>query len=77
VELVDETFEVYVLPQELFNSKKLIEEKGMAVSSAEIILDPITMVDVSAEDSQKLNLLLEKLQDMDDVQKVFTNAHLI
>lgn len=64
----------YVHPSFLFSSKKLLEEKGMIVSSAQIVYKPISMLEVSKEVKQKIDNLVEKLEDLSDVQNVFANT---
>ncbi|MCY0881061.1 MAG: YebC/PmpR family DNA-binding transcriptional regulator, partial [Firmicutes bacterium] len=49
-------------------------EKGLEVSEAELVQLPKTTVSVSLEDAEKVDTLMQLLDDHDDVQKVYTNA---
>lgn len=64
----------YVDPSNLFSSKKILEEKGVSVSSAELVYKPISNIEAQVEVKQKIDNLVGKLEDLDDVQNVFTNA---
>lgn len=64
----------YVDPLNLFSSKKILEEKGVTVSSAELVYKPISNTETQEEVKQKIDNLVEKLEDLGDVQNVFTNA---
>lgn len=63
----------YVEPGDLFVSKKLLEEKGMMVISAELVYKPLIVNEIEGEAKIKLENLIEKLEDLSDVQNVFTN----
>ena len=43
----------------------------------EIIMDPLTSIDVSKEDSDKISDLSNKIEELDDVQNVYMNRNLI
>ena len=51
-----------------------LKEQGIEFSDAELTMIPKATVQVRGEDAQKLLRLLEALDDLDDVQKVHTNA---
>lgn len=63
----------YVEPGDLFASKKLLEERGMIVNSAELVYKPQVTIDANEESKTKLMNLIDKLEDLSDVQNVFTN----
>lgn len=77
VEDVDETedgIEVYVEPKKLSETKKSLEMAVFKVLSTELYLKPKTLQTITDRRSVSKALnFLEKLQDHDDVQKVFTN----
>lgn len=66
----------YVDPGSLAAAKKTLEEGGMSVASAELVFKPLTVAEVSDENRNKISSLIEKLEDLGDVQNVFTNASL-
>jgi transcriptional/translational regulatory protein YebC/TACO1 len=53
-----------------------LREKGIAWDEAELAMVPKTEVRVEGPDAEKLVKLLELLEELDDVQKVYTNADL-
>jgi len=77
IEEVEDGLEVYSEPQKLYEVKALIEALGLAVKSAELVMDPTTSIDITSETAEKLQNLLVKLEELDDVQKVYTNANFI
>ncbi|NTU73365.1 YebC/PmpR family DNA-binding transcriptional regulator [Candidatus Roizmanbacteria bacterium] len=70
----DEEFYYVFLPfQELGKLKETSHLKGNA---PEIEFRPSTYLSLSSEDSEKLQKLIGAIEDLDDVQNVFTNAEL-
>lgn len=66
----------YVPAKHLAAAKKILEEQKMNISSAELVYKPLNVLDVIPEVKEKLLSLVEKLEDLGDVQNVFLNAHL-
>lgn len=66
--------EVYTKPNTIEAVKKILIEKGLNPTSAEISKKPSTTVQISDVDAAKKILdLMQKLEDLDDVQKVWSN----
>jgi len=61
-------------PTEYLDVKEAIEGAGMEIEQSELTKIPTTSVELSEGDSEKLEGLVEALEDNDDVQKVYTNA---
>jgi len=53
--------------------KQALEEKGIVASEAELAMVPKTTVTVSGPDVESLLKLIESIEDLDDVQKVWAN----
>jgi transcriptional/translational regulatory protein YebC/TACO1 len=53
-----------------------LREKGIVWEEAALEMVPKTEVRVEGESAQQLAKLLDLLEDMDDVQKVYTNGDL-
>lgn len=51
-----------------------LEARGMTVETAELAMVPKNLVKVEGADAVALVKLIEKLEELDDVSKVFTNA---
>ncbi len=66
--------EIYTQPQDLENVRRMLEQQGVAISSAELLQVPKTMVSLDEKSALQALKLLEKLEELDDVQHVFTNA---
>lgn len=74
VEDAGNSVEIYTKPQELEIVKKAMIAKGLNPSSAQITKKPSSMVEVNGQDTAKKILnLMEKLEEQDDVQKVYSN----
>lgn len=66
--------EVYTKPNDLETVKNVLIEKGLNPQSAEISKKPSQTVEISeAETAKKVLDLMEKLEGLDDVQRVWSN----
>ncbi|HEX6751630.1 MAG TPA: YebC/PmpR family DNA-binding transcriptional regulator [Longimicrobium sp.] len=65
---------VYTATSDLGAVQDGLREKGIEWDSAELAMVPKTEVKVTGDDAQTLAKLLDLLEDLDDVQKVYTNA---
>jgi YebC/PmpR family DNA-binding regulatory protein len=66
--------EIYTKPNNFESVKANILEKGVRIESSEILKNPTTMVEITDEGTAKKVLnLMEKLEEHDDVQKVYSN----
>ena len=75
-EMIDSGCIIFTKPTELFSTKKYFESKSIDVIEEEIIMDPLTSIDVSKEDSDKISDLSNKIEELDDVQNVYMNSNL-
>lgn len=74
VEDAGDLVEVYTKPAEVEKVKNALVEKGLTVQTAEIFKKPTTTVEITDADVAKKVLgVIEKLEDLDDVQKVYAN----
>ncbi len=74
VEETDDGIEVYVTPSKLSDLKKTVEGAGYKVVSYELVKNPKSLQSISDKNTAgKAVAFLEKLQDHQDVQKVFAN----
>lgn len=70
----DGAFEIYTEPDDLTAVRDALVEKGYTIDSAELDKIPSTFVTLESEDDiNKMNILLEKLEENDDVQDVYHN----
>ena len=76
VESDDGAFTVLTEVADFTAVQDALREKGIAWDEAELAMVPKTEVRVEGPDAEKLVKLLELLEELDDVQKVYTNADL-
>lgn len=65
---------VYTKMNELSVIRQKLEESGIPVEDSNIVRRPKLTINIAGDESEKLQVLLEKLDDHDDVQQVFTNV---
>ena len=71
----DETLTIYADPSDLEKVRQALEAKKYKVVKAESALIPKTKVDLNeAKVAHQVLRLIDKLEDLDDVQNVYTNA---
>jgi len=67
-------FEVLCDPFAFAGVKEALEKAGFKAEVAEIIMKPATETVFTGEDGLKMQKLLDALENLDDVQEVYTNA---
>jgi len=73
---VDEppTWLVSTHPNDFHLVRERLEKAGLTIADAQIAMVPDTFSGVSGDKAKLIENLVEALEDLDDVQKVFTNA---
>ncbi len=66
-------FEVLTVPQELEAVCKSLEKAGISIDSAEVSRLPATTVPLEGAKASSILKLMELIEDLDDVQKVYAN----
>ncbi|RLC95530.1 MAG: YebC/PmpR family DNA-binding transcriptional regulator [Chloroflexi bacterium] len=66
--------EVYTEADKLETARQALEEKNVPIASAELSMVPTTMVELDEDDAIRALRLLDKLEELDDVQRVFSNV---
>lgn len=69
----DEAMFLYTEPSKLQLAKKGIEESGLNVEEAGLIYKPNSRISIDSAVEEKVIQLVEKVEELDDVQKVYTN----
>ncbi len=72
----DEVFEVYTDSAALTDVRKGLEAAGVKILSAEVSMIPDNYVDPTPEQQSNIIKLIDKLEELDDVQNVYHNANL-
>jgi YebC/PmpR family DNA-binding regulatory protein len=75
IKVEDGQVEIYTKPNELEIVKKGLESKKIPLASAELALIPKTTVDVEERAAIQTLKLLDRLEELDDVQKVYSNVN--
>jgi len=70
----DNTLDVITSPEQFLEVKTALETAGFKSDQADITMRPATVVSLNVEDAAKMLKLQEMLDDLDDVQEVYSNA---
>lgn len=70
----EEVFEITTAMEDFSSVREALEEAGYEFLSAELTMIPDTYTELSMEDAEKVQSLIDKLEEDDDVQDVYTNA---
>ena len=69
----DEQYIVTTSPNDVHAVKSALQAKGIAIQEAEIAMLPKSTIKVEGKDAESLLKLIEALEELDDVQKVWAN----
>ncbi|WP_226389800.1 YebC/PmpR family DNA-binding transcriptional regulator [Penaeicola halotolerans] len=64
---------VYTEFEDFGNMQKALEEKGIEVTNAELQRFPVSTVEVTEEQEEEINKMIERMEEDDDVNQVFHN----
>ena len=70
----DGSIVVLTTPAEFVDVKNALDAKGFVAELAEVTMKPSVETELTGEDAQKMQRLLDALEALDDVQDVYTNA---
>ena len=74
IEIEDCVLEIHMPPDRLPAVKQALEDQQVALGSVQISLVPKSTVMLESDHAEKTLKLLDSLEELDDVQKAFTNA---
>ncbi len=73
----DDGYYTVVTPIETFHAvRDKLETAGYSIEEADLAMNPTNKVEISSGDAESLMKLLEKLDELDDVQETYFNADL-
>lgn len=72
----DDAYEIYTTPAAFSGVRKYLEEKGLSFLEADVRMIPQSKITLSEVNTEKFIKLLDKLEDLDDVQDVYHNVEL-
>ena len=74
VQVEDGSIEVYTEPGDLETVRQTLEQKKLNITNAEVTLVPKTTLDADAKTIAQVMRLIERLEELDDVQSVHSNV---
>jgi YebC/PmpR family DNA-binding regulatory protein len=72
----DGAIEVLTAPGEFQKVKDALEAAGLKAEVAEVTMRPENSIELTGDDAQRMQKLLDILEDLDDVQAVYHNAEI-
>jgi YebC/PmpR family DNA-binding regulatory protein len=72
----DENAEIYTQPSDLQTVRQAFQDAGYKMENAELTMVPKTLVDLSPADTLQIMNLIENIEDLDDVVKVYSNLNI-
>jgi YebC/PmpR family DNA-binding regulatory protein len=76
MEAIDDGFVIYTAPADVMAVKTALEDAGVPVKGAELVMEPVNTTVVSVEDAKKVLRLVDRLEDLDDIQTVYHTMEL-
>lgn len=70
------TLEIYTDPKDLQRLKETLEAQDIELNAADLIMTPKAMTELGESDTFKVMRIIEALEELDDVQQVFSNLFL-
>ncbi|MBA4143316.1 MAG: YebC/PmpR family DNA-binding transcriptional regulator [Nitrosospira sp.] len=70
----DGSIEVITAPYELIAVREALEKAGLKAELGEVTMKPVNETGLAGDDSEKMQKLLDALENIDDVQEVYTTA---
>ncbi|MAI04022.1 MAG: YebC/PmpR family DNA-binding transcriptional regulator [Gammaproteobacteria bacterium] len=68
--------EIVCDPKDLAGLKEMIDEAGFEIEASEVVMETENNISLDEEQSEKNIKLTDALEELDDIQEVFTNADL-
>lgn len=69
----DEFFEITSAPEDFSNLREYLEGKGVEFVEAEVKMIPQNYMSLAEDSARKMGLIIEKLEELDDVQDIYHN----
>jgi YebC/PmpR family DNA-binding regulatory protein len=66
--------EVYTIPDQLEKVRQALEKNKVKIESSELVKEPKSLIKLDEKSGLQAMKLLEKLEEIDDVQNVYSNA---
>ncbi len=72
----DGSYEIVTTPEEYLDVKESLTGAGLIPDNAEVTMVPSTRVELDRDGAETVLKLIDMLEDLDDVQNVYHNAHI-
>ena len=72
-EVDEEFYEITTTPEDFSAVREYLEGKGIVYLEAEVKMVPQNYMSLDGEGAKKMGLIVEKLEDLDDVQEIWHN----
>jgi len=72
----DGSIEVITAPADFEAVKAALEKAGLVAAVAEVTMRPESVVALASEDAQRMQKLIDVIEDLDDVQALYHNAEM-
>ena len=69
----EECYEITTAPEDFSKVRETLENNGLTFLEAEVQMVPATYIQLSEQDGEKMQRLLDMLEDLDDVMNVYHN----
>ena len=70
----ESTLHAYSTPESLEDVRKAVEDYGASITSSELSMVPTSTVTLDEKTGKQTLRLLDQLEELDDIQRVFSNA---
>ena len=70
---LDEIYEVITAPEDFVTVSEKLEEAGISFLEAEVQMVPTTTVSLDEKGIEKMERLIERLEELDDVANIYHN----
>jgi transcriptional/translational regulatory protein YebC/TACO1 len=74
IETVDTTLHAYSAPSDMEEIRRTLAESGAEIESSELAMVPKNTIELDEKTAMQTLRLLDQLEELDDIQKVFSNA---
>jgi YebC/PmpR family DNA-binding regulatory protein len=72
----DGSIDVFTTPEEYLNIKEALVSAGFDPENAEVTMHADVKTELDADAAEKMLKLIDRLEDLDDVQEVYSNANI-
>jgi transcriptional/translational regulatory protein YebC/TACO1 len=76
MEVGEDAYVVYTAPSDVMAVKGVLEDAGVPVKGADLVMEPVNPTSVTVEDAKKVLRLVDRLEESDDVQSVYHTMEL-